>query len=628
MKRILALILFLSGVAWGQNTSVTGQVTDSNSIPWKNGTFKFTFVGPPGAQWTGGALPSTVTGSLTSSGSIPATSVPSNSQINPPGTSWIAQACSATLPQVCYSTPVTITGASQTVNLTPNAISIQAPSSPQLVIPVTLYDDSEVSGGWVGFSYYNTTAAQSHICSAVTGQNCSAWVAGSSGVSSVGLALPASLFTISGSPVSSTGTLTGAFITNFAANSVFGNCTAAPATPGACSLTAAMIPTAIPIGNVGSAGLSGTAPVTISAAGAMGCATCVTASAPGAGIAHFAGATQAVTSSAIVQGDVTNGYVDLSSTQSSIAGAKTFTTSVTVSGLFPTSAGAVDIGSTALPFGNLWIGTAATNNFKLQPAATAAARVISILDPGVATTLNLASSTSTTANQPMLSTTTAGVEAPSGIAYPTSLVSGGILYGSSTTQISSSALIAANKLIKSGGSGTQPVASSITSSQTANLTSDTNVFQGSNTIRLTANSSAITALTPGTAVLTFGTLPVSTNLSFHCHIMYNQQTAAVAGTGFAIQGATNAPTRLDAWGNMFTSQAGAAVEGVAQNITTTTATPVVSGTPSAITTVFNADIFGTLQNGASTSTLTLLAFTGNAADSITVQAGSFCSIAP
>jgi len=39
------------------------------------------------------------------------------------------------------------------------------------------------------------------------------------------------------------------------------------------------LPTAIPIGNIGSAGLSGTAPVTISAAGAIGCATCVTSAA-------------------------------------------------------------------------------------------------------------------------------------------------------------------------------------------------------------------------------------------------------------------------------------------------------------------------------------------------------------
>lgn len=49
--------------------------------------------------------------------------------------------------------------------------------------------------------------------------------------------------------------------------------------------------------------------------------------------------------------------------------------------ILPSAAGATDLGSTALPFGNLWLGTAATNNFKFQPAATAAARVISMPDP-------------------------------------------------------------------------------------------------------------------------------------------------------------------------------------------------------------------------------------------------------
>jgi hypothetical protein len=50
--------------------------------------------------------------------------------------------------------------------------------------------------------------------------------------------------------------------------------------------------------------------------------------------------------------------------------------------LKPTSAGGTDVGATALPFGNLWIGTAATNNFKFQPAATGGARIINMADFG------------------------------------------------------------------------------------------------------------------------------------------------------------------------------------------------------------------------------------------------------
>jgi hypothetical protein len=55
-----------------------------------------------------------------------------------------------------------------------------------------------------------------------------------------------------------------------------------------------------------------TAPITggtITSTGTIACATCVTASSPGAGIAHFAGSTQAVTSSAIVAADITNNTI-------------------------------------------------------------------------------------------------------------------------------------------------------------------------------------------------------------------------------------------------------------------------------------------------------------------------------
>ena len=48
---------------------------------------------------------------------------------------------------------------------------------------------------------------------------------------------------------------------------------------------------------------------TITTTGTLTCATCVTSSSPGAGVAHFVGATQAVTSSAVVGADMTNNTV-------------------------------------------------------------------------------------------------------------------------------------------------------------------------------------------------------------------------------------------------------------------------------------------------------------------------------
>ena len=64
---------------------------------------------------------------------------------------------------------------------------------------------------------------------------------GTGTVSSVGLSLPSSMFSISGSPVTSSGTLTGTFLSQ-SANQVFGNCTSGSAIPSFCALTANMIP--------------------------------------------------------------------------------------------------------------------------------------------------------------------------------------------------------------------------------------------------------------------------------------------------------------------------------------------------------------------------------------------------
>lgn len=67
---------------------------------------------------------------------------------------------------------------------------------------------------------------------------------------------------------------------------------------------------------------------TITTTGTIACATCVVASAPGAGVAHFAGSTQTVTSSQIVAADITNATVTGTQIASSIAlaGSPTTTT--------------------------------------------------------------------------------------------------------------------------------------------------------------------------------------------------------------------------------------------------------------------------------------------------------------
>jgi hypothetical protein len=85
----------------------------------------------------------------------------------------------------------------------------------------------------------------------------------------------------------------------------------------------------------------------------------------------------------------------------------------------PPAATGTDLGSTALPWANLWLGGAATNNFKFQPAATAAARVITIADPlspsTVGLPLTIASGTTTlTANAALAAVTSQAANTTAG----------------------------------------------------------------------------------------------------------------------------------------------------------------------------------------------------------------------
>ena len=113
-----------------------------------------------------------------------------------------------------------------------------------------------------------------------------------------------------------------------------------------------------------------------------------------------------------------------------------------------------------------------------------------------------------------------------------------------------------------------------------------------------------------------------------------QQATGTGGVNFALQAANNPPSRLDAELNLYTSNAAAAVEGQIVNLSsmsptaftnsgsTLPAAPVATGTP------YNAYIDGVMQVAASSTnpppSLTISAYTGNAADAVTIMAGSQC----
>ena len=189
---ILAVcLLLLAGSAFGQSTSVTLQVTDSSSQAWNNGTFQFQLT--PNIQypnlgsytWTGGTLQQSISGTLNGSGGV-TVSIPSNTAITPGGSTWKIQACPAATSGCYLSTATTITGATQTLTLTPPAIFITLINPPGSF--TSAYADSEITSTPIGGSYFNLTTLQTRTCTAVTGTTCNTWASaggGASGVSSV-----------------------------------------------------------------------------------------------------------------------------------------------------------------------------------------------------------------------------------------------------------------------------------------------------------------------------------------------------------------------------------------------------------------------------------------------------------
>ena len=154
---------------------------------------------------------------------------------------------------------------------------------------------------------------------------------------------------------------------------------------------------------------------------------------------------------------------------------------------------------------------------------------------------------------------------------------------------------------------------------------------GANTQLLTADSSGVTATTPGTTEWSWGHLTPSTNYSFHCSVLFSQATGA-GGVGLSVQSATTAATRWDAWAKLYTTNPASttvtATLGSTLDITSTTATSVASATPGATGTVYQGELDGTIQTGSTAGTLNVLVYSGSSSDAVTVKAGSFFTVLP
>lgn len=224
-----------------QITSLTATITDSTSQAWANGSYSIQFLPVPNRpnnySWQGAPfVPQLYTGAMDGTGTLSVT-LPDNNTITPAGTQWQFTLCSNTsAPCTTLLTPVT--GASEDLSSFFSS-RVTAPSIFTSAIP-RAYSAAEVTlpppnqGG----AYYNVTANQACFW---TGSVFYCLAAGGT-VSSVGFSLPTSVFICTGSPVTSSGTITCAF-GNQVANSVFaGPVSGGPGVPSFRALAADDIP--------------------------------------------------------------------------------------------------------------------------------------------------------------------------------------------------------------------------------------------------------------------------------------------------------------------------------------------------------------------------------------------------
>lgn len=172
------------------------------------------------------------------------------------------------------------------------------------------------------------------------------------------------------------------------------------------------------------------------------------------------------------------------------------------------------------------------------------------------------------------------------------------------------------------GDGTSPPSTNTTGGISAQI-----VTAAKNTVRVSGDftSAANTNLQTITG-LSWTLSPNTQNYSFHCGLMYSQGTAA-ASMQFGIQVATIAPTSVNVKARVDTS-ASAVASGILNSLTTTTATAIITFTPSTFGTVFGADLDGTFELPGGENTVNIMVQTSNSSDLPTIKRGSYCSILP
>jgi hypothetical protein len=171
---LVSFLLFLAASAQAQNTLVSGTIKDATGQPFAGGTYQFDFypspINPSGPYFQNGApfnVHASVSGNLDSTGSLTNVPVPDNSTITPSGSSWTVTLCPAATSK-CFSTIVTITGASQSISsIVPPPIVVSLNNPPPG--GVSAYTDAEIVGAKLGSQYFNITDSTMHVCTSFSG---------------------------------------------------------------------------------------------------------------------------------------------------------------------------------------------------------------------------------------------------------------------------------------------------------------------------------------------------------------------------------------------------------------------------------------------------------------------------
>lgn len=190
MKRyLLALLIFLAVcIGASAQTTVGGTVTDTDSQTWNNGSITFS---------TNALGTSSVTGTLSATGTYSGVSIPHTAATAAVGDVWTVAVC-PTFVYPCFKTTAVITGATQTLNVTPSGPRINVAGA---IPEVAAYNETELVNTYIGLNYLNVNATPvQRACTSLSGGNC-VW-------------------------------------TNFPGNATSGNCNVNSASPAACGSSA------------------------------------------------------------------------------------------------------------------------------------------------------------------------------------------------------------------------------------------------------------------------------------------------------------------------------------------------------------------------------------------------------